>query len=306
MSIYRLGALIAFTAAVAACDRLFGKKERKPDMEPADCKDRWCKISKGPFEGKKIEFKQTPVTNAEWGTVARGLGQDRFVLLHHDSETGETRIEKQGKTAEELLPEELRSDASGVQFDQGEVVVLGSLVLLKMVDNPSAQYNQGERVYSGADWPAVGVTYFHAVTWALLKSQQEGGRYKYDLPTDKEHEYVASNAGKCDFGTEACTSLYASDGRKLAHIGEWQDGQGRITVSVNDPKYDQRLPFGVQTTGNVWRWIRFNPKEHWKYGLRGGSWSSVPGYGHAAIRFGGGPVIRYGNVGFSVVRQDFK
>lgn len=243
------------------------------------------------------------MTNAEWTDLAKGLGEDRYVLLRHDSNTGETRIERKGKTAEELLPEDLGAEAKGIQFDQGGVMIEGSLVLLKMVDKPSAIYDEEGRSFSGLPQPVVGVTYFHTVTWALLKSHAEGGRYQYDLPTDGQQQYVSSNAGTCKYGTEACTSLFKGE-RKLAHIDEDNDGKG-TTVAVNDPRYEQKLPFGVQTTGNVWRWVKFNPAETWRYGLRGGSWGYGPGGGQASFRNDlYGPDDCYNDVGFSVVRQD--
>lgn len=266
-------------------------------------------IAAGFFQGVEIAsfgFKQTPVTNQEFGEV----GRNQFVLLDHNWETGETTSKKSGKSIEEvvstptIVPE-------GTNFDQGGILVLGSMILLKMLENPSAQYDEKKRVFSGAKQPAVGITYFHAKTWCLLKTLESGGEFVYDLPTDAQYEYVASDRGTKEYGTETGT-LYKGK-KKLAHIDEYKNGKG-TTVAVDDMRYKQELPFGVQTTGNVWRWSRFNPKfkrsgEYFSgpYGLRGASWGDIPGNGRASIRDASlHPNFRFVFAGFSpvVIHQD--
>jgi len=257
-------------------------------------------------------MKRTPVTNAEYGALAQSLGADRFVLLDHNWESGVTQLVRRGRTAEATAggpmstPEEL-------DFDLGDVLLFGSQILVKMVDNPSAQCDEADRLFSGATQPAVGLTYFHAKAWCLLKSLEvEGayrvdGAYRYDLPTDEQYKYVSSDGGTKEYGTKTGT-LYDEDGRKLAHIGECEG----TTVVVNDSRYEQDLPFGVQTTGNVWRWIQMNPaletgNYFWgPYGLRGGSWNVHAVLGRAAFRDDGHPADCADYVGFSpvVVRQD--
>jgi formylglycine-generating enzyme required for sulfatase activity len=142
----------------------------------------------------------------------------------------------------------------------------------------------------------------------LLKTLEDG-RYLYDLPTDEQYEFVASDGGRKKYGTETGT-IFGADGRRLAHIGEYNEGLG-TTVSVDDPKYFQRLPFGgVQTVGNVWRWIRWKGQIFHLLGeshrdiqrhLRGGSWSSVVEDGRAIFRLGVNPDSRYSGFGFQPV-----
>ena len=251
----------------------------------------------GNHEGERVGdfgMKATPVTNAEYGALAKSLGRGRFVLLEHDFQKGKTNIVRRGATAEAAADGPVFSP-DGINFDQGNVMIMGSMILVKMVDNPSAKYDEQGRVFSGADQPVVGITYFHAMAWCLLKSLEDGGRYKYNLPTDLQYEYVASDLGTKEYGTE--TGNLSKDGKKLVHIDERNGGKG-TTVSVNDPRYTQILPFGIQTTGNVYRWTKFNPEFRksddflWgPYGLRGGSWLNAPGVGRAAFRYDFSPVV---------------
>jgi len=135
-------------------------------------------------------MKRTPVTNQEFGEV----GRNQFVLLDHNWSTGETKLQKSGESVEEVVggpafvPE-------GINFNQGDILILGSIILLKMVENPSAQYDEEKRVFSGENQPAVGITYFHAQAYCLLKTLESGGKVKYALPTDLQYEYVASEGG---------------------------------------------------------------------------------------------------------------
>jgi len=263
--------------------------------------------------------KMTPVTNEEYGAVATSLGEDRFILLEHDWETGVTELFRRGSTPEVAVqgPVEV---PEYILFDQGDVIIFGSQILLKMVDNPSALYDERGIVFSGDYQPAIGVSYFHATAWCLLKSVQDP-KFNYRLPTDLEYEAVASNFGKCEYGTEACTSLYNESGIKLAHVDEDGYSDARSTVPIYSLLYfNQDLPFDIQTTGNVWRWIQMNPafkrKEYGKeyvltgpYGVRGGSWSGQPDYAHAAFRDPSHrPSFSDDDIGFQpvVVRQDSK
>ena len=173
----------------------------------------------GAHNEQKVEafnMKATPVTNDEYKELVTSLGQDRFVLLKHDFQNGETTFVRNGATAEAAAAEVVFTPDDEINFDQGDVMIMGSMILVKMVDNPSAKYDEQKRIFSGTDQPAVGVTYFHAKAWCLLKSRENGGKYKYDLPTDFQYEYVASDRGTKIYGT--ATGTLSKDGRKLAHI----------------------------------------------------------------------------------------
>jgi len=250
---------------------------------------------------------RTPVTNAQYGALSQSLGEDRFVLLEHDFESGATSLVRRSATAEAPASDPAYTPEWHA-FDKGDALIFGSQILLKMVDNPSAQFDEAIRLFSGSTHPALGLSYFHAKAWCLLKSLEDGGAYHYDLPTDVQYEYVASNRGTQEYGTE--TGTLHADGRKLAHIDEYNYGEG-TTVTVDDPRYEQRLPLDVQTTGNVWRWIQMNPAfkqdGDFSYGLRGGAFNFGPDYGRAAFRnHGARPSDRGRYVGFSpvVVPQD--
>lgn len=312
----------------------------------------FSQIPGGDFRGISIPsfgIKQTPVTNAEWRKTAQSLGPDRFLLLSHDPLTGKVSLVKKGKTPGSVV-ENLVSAAS-VNFERSGIIYLnrddlkidaagnlalkesdelppleddlskiisGSLILLKMVDDPSAQYDEERRVFSAARQPVVGITYFHAMAWCLLNTLQGRGEFEYDLPTDEQYHYVASDRGTKRYGTETGELFEEKTGRKLAHIDEDLDGMG-TTVAVDDSRYRQKLPFGVQTTGNVNRWIRFNPKfkvtddgpSTVPFALRGGAWNDISSFGtsetpnllHNLL-----PINYFNFVGFSpvVVRTDSK
>lgn len=264
-------------------------------------------LGQAPITVVPFAMAKTPVTNAQLAAVTQGLGQDRFVLLEYNWKTGITNLVGRGQTVEKTVGGPVRTadaDIGRINFDHGDVVIFGSQILIKMTDSPSAQYDSGGRVFSRVSQPVVGITHFHAKAWCLLKTLMANDGWCYDLPTDAQFECVASNGGTQEYGTEG-GRIFGLDGRKLAHIDEYQNGRG-TTVDVDDPRYVQELPFGVQTTGNVWRWIRMNLASQWLFGLRGGSWDGVADRGRAAYRGDRDPDRRYVNVGFSpvAVRQD--
>lgn len=56
--------------------------------------------------------------------------------------------------------------------------------------------------------------------------------------------------------------------------------------NVDDPQYQQQWPLGVQTTGNVWRWVLANSVYTSPYALRGGAWDvNKPHFLSASFRF---------------------
>lgn len=220
------------------------------------------------FDGEKLDtfaMKKTPVTNAEWRAFVEslGLGRDVFVLLHHNPRTGATRIEATGHSIER--PRGSRE----VDWDRGEVFVAGAYVLLKMAENPSAQFDEPAladrpaRIFSGDLQPVVGLSsYFHPMAWCLLHNLLAGEEAPWflDLPTDAEYHSVATNGGNLAWKyPTAVGNLFDAHGRKLLHIDEYQNGRG-TTATVDDQRYIQGSVLGIQLGGNVWRPTRFNKK----------------------------------------------
>lgn len=246
-------------------------------------------LGNSPVSVDAFFMARTPVTNGQYGELARSLGPRRFALLNHDFKSGATTLVNSGATAAELVPAVSANDLKQTNFDRGAVLILGSQILVKMVDAPSAKYDDrrrtgrafdAPRIFSAPDQPVIGVSYFHALAWCELMSLRSNGAHYFTLPTDVQYEYVASDRGTKRFGTE--TGRLWKNGmrssRKLAHVDENNSGRG-TTASVYYGRYTQNLPFGIQTTGNVDRWTRMNPafrNAHnallGAYGLRGGSW----------------------------------
>lgn len=246
------------------------------------------------FYGDKIgpfAFKRTPVTCGEWKDWVTSCGQNRFVAMFHKGSTGDTLIEV-GENPKAILGNSF-SLKNAPNWDTGEVMFQGPLVLFQLNESPASEYSKGERVFDRPNQPVVGVSWFHAMAYCLMNGTDS---YQLKLPTDVEYYYVSSNGGKQDYGTST-GGLYGPDGKKLAHIDEYKDGKG-TTVDVDDPRYPLG-PFEVQTCGNVYRWIAFNPNEEEKYSLRGGSWRDGPDFGRTSCRGGSG--FRPGNRGYGVV-----
>ena len=259
------------------------------------------------FKGQEIApfaMKATPVTNAEWSAPLEG-NPNRYVLLRQYPQTLATVVENQGPTTE-AVSQALARRVSRINFDQGETFVDGGLVLVKLMDRPSAVFDQSGRLFSAANHPVVGVNYYQIQAWLQGRMAEAGGQLVYRLPTDLEFERVASHGGVFEYGTETGL-LYDLNGRKLTHFDEYNNGKG-LTAAVDDPRYSQTLPLGVQTTGNVWRWMQADRAQSYPFGLRGGSWSyGYPKDLRAAFRnFSLDPGYRFKRVGFSpvVVVQD--
>src|SRR3990167_7698945 len=73
-----------------------------------------------PSKYKTFLFSGVKVGNDEYGAVAKGLGKDRYVLLEHDFEKGETKIVRKGATAEAAAAGPVYTPG-GTNFDQGDV-----------------------------------------------------------------------------------------------------------------------------------------------------------------------------------------
>ena len=152
---------------------------------------------------------------------------------------------------------------------------------------------------SGARWPAS----------AAVDASSFLGRLRaktgldFDLPTEAQWEYA------CRAGT--ATKYYWGDAMDGAYAW-YDDNSGRETQSVG-----RRLPnaWGLyDMSGNVWEWCR-----DWygtlAYGTdpvgsasgsyrvrRGGSWGNYAGGCASSCRNNATPSIRYGNIGFRLVR----
>ena len=284
----------------------------------------------GERSGQRIDafaMKATPVTNHEWATVPDGLGSEPYVQLFHDWNTGGTRFEKFVERPDFSLLQQLDSSPAvvndpgeGNDIDRLGVWIYGSAILVKIIRDPSALFNRVELdggyyggpekspvsiFFNGQQQPVIGGSYFHYKAWCLLKSQLSNGVFTYDLPTDEQYDYVASDRGTKRFGTE--TGDEKRGDKKLIHAAEIPN-DGRMTAEVDAPDYEQNFPFGIQTAGNVWRRIRFNPnfiesKEPLlePYGMRGGSWKTDIKFAAAVFRGSLSPEVYENDIGFSPV-----
>lgn len=309
-------------------------------------------VLEGDYQGQHIsEFgaKETRVTNDEWYQVVSKLGADRYILLKIDKNTHVVSIVRKGKTAKMAAGDDVSLSNQAVpvlndntNYDIGEVMRQGVFVLLKMADNPSVQYDRTarydspKRKFSGENQPAVGMSWYAAWAWCLLKTEQDGeGKFAYKLFTDLQYEWMVSDGGKRDL-----EKTYPTPNRKLyAHSFPWDWGKQcavgllhggeSATVDAKDPRNFARLvkevadresatvdvkdprnaagPFGVRTCGDAHTWTDYNPKEkNENYGLRGGAWSSVEEDGRAAFRHFAGPHCRGSEIGFSPVVVRYK
>jgi formylglycine-generating enzyme required for sulfatase activity len=258
--------------------------------------DGYVQIPGGPFKGQVVSpfaMKATPVTMAEWRALIRDGNPKDFVLLRQDRQTLVTTLEEYGYTRTLVRIREEQSRR--VDFERGgfyiESTPTDNLILVQLVSQPNGPFNNVDM------YPVANITHFHAEAWLKLQTEKSGGTRVYRLPTDLEFEFVASNGGRFKFGTET-GELYAADGRKLAHFDD------RSLVAVDDPRYLQALPFGVQTTGNIRYWTAVNPKEAHPYGARG--WSGFfkdPSKLQADFRDSFDPHYHFNNfdLGFSAV-----
>ena len=146
------------------------------------------------FDGENLApfaIKATPKTNENWGAFVASLGRDRFVLLYHNRGTGETTIRDRGHGFQ------VRKSQSEPQWNIGEIMMWGSLVAAMMPENPSKQYDDGQRIFSGERQRVVGLTYFHMIAWGLLQTLLAGGDrspWIYTLPTDAQFHYIVTVA----------------------------------------------------------------------------------------------------------------
>ena len=158
--------------------------------------------------------------------------------------------------------------------------------------------------FKGSNLPVEQVSWDDVDTFIRRLNQREGGT-RYRLPTEADWEYA------CRAGT---TGDYA--GNNLDVMGWYDANAGSKTHPVGRK---QPNAFGLYDMhGNVSEWCsdRYdsdyyqqspgsNPKGSSSGSLRvvrGGSWDFIAGYCRSAYRNGGSPGIRYGSLGFRLVR----
>jgi len=181
---------------------------------------------------------------------------------------------------------------------------------------------------NGDNQPVVYVTWNDANDFAQWLKGQNGGQYKFRLPTEAEWEY-ASRAGKessrywGDDPNKACAYENVADLTAKRQWG-WEeshdcdDGYAAIapvgTFQAND--------FGIyDMLGNVWEWCediygvdaytrhdRMNPSFTDRAAgtgrvVRGGYWHSQPGGARCADRGSGLPEAMNDDLGFRLVRE---
>lgn len=140
--------------------------------------------------------------------------------------------------------------------------------------------------------PVTYVTYPHAQGMCLAIGA--------DLMTDDQYvKVVSGRSGKRQHATPN-GELYGPNGEEYVVSSIKKNREG--TVDVEDPEFPTDPETGTRHyTGNVWKWMKKNPQEKYKFGVRGGSWSFVyPGDFDASSRSGCAPEDGYDGVGFLV------
>lgn len=181
---------------------------------------------------------------------------------------------------------------------------------------------------NGDNQPVVGVTWEDANSFSQWLTAQNGGQYRFRLPTEAEWEYA------CRAGTEtaqywgddldrACDYENVAD-RSANRLWGWQDFHGcndgyGATAPVGS---FQPNPFGLHDMlGNVWEWCldvytvdtyvklgRTNPvystvSDGYDRVIRGSYWHAGPGDVRCADRGSGSPKAMNDDLGFRLVRE---
>lgn len=180
----------------------------------------------------------------------------------------------------------------------------------------------------GDGQPVVYVSWYDAQNFAQWLQAQNGGQYRFRLPTEAEWEYAA-RGGKDDIRpwgddtTRACLYENVAD-RTAAKTWQWED------VHECDDGYASTAPVGsfqanpyglYDMLGNVWEWCedvyavdsyirheRKNPVVKNGGGaadrvIRGGYWHAGPGGIRVADRGSGLPDAMNDDLGFRLVRE---
>ncbi|MBI4237802.1 MAG: hypothetical protein HY696_05215 [Deltaproteobacteria bacterium] len=219
------------------------------------------------------------VTNREWRAVAR----DQYVRLSHDWHTGASGIKVQSAAigdadpyysptfppevfnyAAELFPHAHECDISywpPFDFDRGDIHRLGADIVLKMIAAPAAKYGAAQ---DGDDLPVIGISWFHAIAYGLLRTEESRGAGTFALPTKAQlvgamstvvpiSQWLAFDADFNVHGDHTGDSSYGKigygrsdgDGGPYRTIGRrgWDESNGQ---RPND--YSQQIGFSVIAT----------------------------------------------------------
>ena len=188
-----------------------------------------------------------PITNGQWLQFARGLGDDRFVLLNHNKATGVTEIVRRGPTMSDAAGERV----GGPWVHSGRIHQCGANVLLKIIDSPSAANKKIDRSYDNDDEPVMELSHYHALAYCMLKTMESGGKYLYDLPTELQCEFVATERGTIDYG-RARPTLFGVTNKKNVR----GDGSTHVIIWSDALPAYRLLPVGFQADIPVHLWLR--------------------------------------------------
>jgi formylglycine-generating enzyme required for sulfatase activity len=154
------------------------------------------------------------------------------------------------------------------------------------------------RKFGGDDQPVVGITWYAARSYCLWLSLVESNGKRadlYRLPTEIEWEWAAAGKKKREYPWGS-----AEPTTKLAN---YHNGYIGVTTPVGSYP-EGATPEGLyDMAGNVWEW-----QENWYdndkdvRALRGGSWNDYAEDLRCSSRDFDDPDIRYGSVGFRVLR----
>jgi formylglycine-generating enzyme required for sulfatase activity len=194
-------------------------------------------------------------------------------------------------------------------------------------DHNSKDYNGVS--LNGDDQPAVYVSWDEAQSYMKWLMDQNGGQYKFRLPTEAEWEFACRAGTEAsrywgDDPNQACTYENVADVTGKNKWG-WED------IQTCDDSYVSTAPVGRfqpnaygmrDMLGNVAEWCQDTYKadayaRHWLNNpinsetsgadahrvIRGGSWHSKPAETRCAVRASGLPAGQNDDLGFRVVRQ---
>jgi formylglycine-generating enzyme required for sulfatase activity len=167
------------------------------------------------------------------------------------------------------------------------------------------------------DHPVVCVSWNAAVAFCEWLSRQDGGRVRFELPTEAEWEYACRAGTQTPFwwGSSISTDQANYDGNHTYGRGGKKGVYRKTTTPVDSfPANAWKLR---DMHGNVWEWCQDwfgdypeedfadpkGPDRGSARVLRGGSWYFVPRHCRAADRNGGDPGYRCALIGCRLVTR---